>query len=130
MDVFTHTPTPLLAHSIVCLEHQNTCLYGEVIQVVEARQIGWVRPLLLRVAVSQPDQIELPQEQIYPLQSGADLLWPICLFRMALDTEVMPLLSQLHNHQPPNQAATTASRYQLKQFVHQVWEAYPQAFEP
>lgn len=130
MDVLAHTQTPLIAHSIVCLEHQNTCLYGEVIQVVEARQIGWVRPLLLRVSVPQPDQAELPQEQVYPLQPGADLLWPICLFRIALDTEVMPLLSHLHNHQQPNQAATTASGYQLKQFVRQVWEAYPQAFEP
>ena len=125
MNVLTHTQAQL----IVCLEHQNTCLYGEIIQVAEARQIAWVRPLFLSVAVvAQPHQAEFPQRQVYPLQPGVDLLWPISLFRSALDTEVLPLLSQLPNPQQADQSTPSAADSRLNQFVDQVWRAYPEAF--
>ncbi len=45
---------------IVCLEHLATCLYAEVIQVVESRQVCWVRPLLLvQYSTEEPLVIDL-----------------------------------------------------------------------
>lgn len=111
---------------IVCLEYGGTCLYAEVIQVVVSRQVCWVRPLLLGVF---PDGFQ-PYDQLpplYDLRSSADLLWPITFFRPALDTEVMPLLTQLLvlDTQPePDPVA----HQQLNQFIHQVWQAHPDAF--
>jgi len=36
-------------YQIVCLEHQQSYLYGEVIQVIESKNLCWMRPLLLAV---------------------------------------------------------------------------------
>lgn len=100
---------------IVCLEHRDSCLYAEVIQVVESRQVGWIRPLLLvECAFENPAN--------YDLRAIADLLWPIALFRPALDTEVMPLLVQLLASEPPLDRDPVAFT-QLHQFIHQVWQS-------
>lgn len=105
---------------IVCLEHQATRLYGEVIQIVETRQVGWIRPLVM---AEFPAENPLSGQPIfYDLRSSADLLWPLALFRPALDTEVAPLLLQLLASEPPtDRDSTTFAR--LYQFVHQVWQA-------
>ena len=103
---------------IVCLEHQATHLYAEVIQVVESRQIGWVRPLLLAEFPLGDSQ---SQPLIYDLRSSADLLWSLALFRPALDTEVMPLLLQLLASEPPIDRDPVASS-RLHQFIHQAWQ--------
>lgn len=110
---------------IVCLEHAGTRLYAEVIQVVESRQVCWVRPLLL---------VEFP-ECNYPsfepplcdLRPSADLLWPLTLFRPALDTEVMPFLVELLASLPQPDC-DPAAQHQLHQFIHQVWQAHLGAF--
>ena len=107
---------------IVCLEHEDTCLYAEVIQVVVSRQICWVRPLLL--GVFPTGQYE---GQIHDLRSSSDLLWPITFFRPALDTEVMPLLTQLLALEPQPEHDASGSG-QLSQFIHQVWQAHSGAF--
>ena len=105
---------------IVYLEHLATRLYAEVIQVVASRQVGWVRPLLLAEFPldNQPDGEPL----IYDLRSGADLLWSLAVFRPALDTEVMPLLLQLLDEEPPLDREGVAFT-QLNHFIRQAWLA-------
>ncbi|MEG4054493.1 MULTISPECIES: hypothetical protein [unclassified Microcoleus] len=110
---------------IVSLECGDACLHSEVIQVVEARQVCWVRPLMLVVSVSGKDS---PTEYtLSDLRDGADLLWPLSLFRAALDTEVISLLTQLHSLDAEKKDGAIASR-QLRDFVDRVWEAFPSAF--
>ncbi|MEG4004757.1 hypothetical protein QUA41_15235 [Microcoleus sp. Pol11C1] len=110
---------------IVSLECGDACLHSEVIQVVEARQVCWVRPLMLVVSVSGKDS---PTEYtLSDLRDGADLLWPLSLFRAALDTEVISLLTELHSLDAEKKDGAIASR-QLRDFVDRVWEAFPSAF--
>jgi len=113
---------------IVGLEDEATCLYAEVVQVVAATQVCWVRPLIL---VHRPTlQFEGAMGDdptIYDLRQGSDLLLPIQLFREALDSEVIPLLSRLQNLNEddcvhPNHHST------LNQFVKQVCLRHPEVF--
>ncbi|MEG4809034.1 hypothetical protein QUA82_16080 [Microcoleus sp. F8-D3] len=110
---------------IVSLECGDACLHSEVIQVVEARQVCWVRPLMLVVSVSGKDLSA--EYTLSDLRDGADLLWPGSLFRAALDTEVISLLTQLHSLDSETKDGAMASR-QLRDFVDRVWEAFPSAF--
>ena len=108
---------------IVGLEHKGTCLYAEIIEFVELRQVCWVRPLML--AVLEVDSFDLLT--LYDLRLGADLLWPASLFRPALDTEVIPLLVQLNN--PNSEAVSCSNAHQkMSYFVREVWQAYKSAF--
>jgi hypothetical protein len=116
---------------IVCLEHENTRLYTEVIQVVTSRQVCWVRPLMLAVSPIEPDSLATfspEQLNLYDLRQGADLLWPASLFRLALDTEVIPLLVQLDDPSKVQQANPSEAHQQLSGFVRKVWQAYKSAF--
>lgn len=116
---------------IVCLEHGDSCLYAEVIQVLEARQMCWVRPLMLKVFASESEcennQDVSEKSGLWDLRDGADLVWPICLFREAIDTEFMPLLSELYllDIEPKN---LQISHQQLRDFVMVVWQAFPDVF--
>jgi hypothetical protein len=100
---------------IVSLEHSDRNLYAEVIQVVVSRQLCWVRPLLL---VKHTPEVPL----IIDLRDGSDLLWPIKLFRPALDTEVITLLSQVLVKEPKPELDVIAKQ-QLHQFINQLWQA-------
>lgn len=110
---------------IVSLECGDSYLHSEVIQVVEARQVCWVRPLMLVVLESGKESSA--EYTLSDLRDGADLLWPLSLFRAAVDTEVISLLTQLHSLDSEKKDAVIASR-QLRDFVDRVWEAYPSAF--
>lgn len=104
---------------IVCLEYKDNRLYGEVIQVIESRQVCWVRPLLLMESTAATDSAtELPMSD---LRASADLLWPLTWFRSALDTEVIPLLVQLWASAPQPDRNPVGQK-QLHQFIHQVWQ--------
>jgi hypothetical protein len=103
---------------IVSLTHGDTRLYAEVIQVVVSRQLCWVRPLLLVLFTEDEPTL------VTDLRSGSDLLWPINLFRSALDTEVIPLLSLLTPEAPSER--DSAAKQQLNQFIQQVWQAHKQ----
>lgn len=125
---FTHNFQP---SQIVCLEHGDTCLYAEVIQVLETRKMCWVRPLILKVLSSESDDKNSQEMSekltLWDLREGADLVWPICLFREAIDTEVIPLLAELEfldSYQKNQQI----SHQQLRRFVSMVWQAYPDVF--
>ena len=97
--------------------------------MVEARQVCWVRPLMLVVFQSGDDLCDRLSEDytVSDLRNGADLLWPLSLFRAALDTEVISLLSQLYSLDSEKKDAVIASR-QLRDFVDRVWAAFPSAF--
>lgn len=108
---------------IVCLEHESTYLYGEIIDFVELRRVCWVRPLMLAfIEVGSHELLSLCD-----LRLGADLLWPASLFRPALDTEVIPLLVQL-NVSDSSSLICSDAHQQLSRFVHEVWQAYKSAF--
>lgn len=111
-----HYKTNFQPLQIVCLEHLATCLYAEVIQVVESRQVCWVRPLLL--VESAPDL----EPSVLDLRSTVDLLWSLADFRPALDTEILPFLVSIFASAPPPQSSAYA-RQQLNYFVQQLWQA-------
>ncbi len=112
---------------IVYLENDNQRLYAEVIQVVESRQMCWVRPLVL---VSYfYDFTPEPPPVVIDLRSAADLFWQSTLFRPALDTEVIPFLVKSLTTEPTTESYAAAVA-QLNQFVRRVWQTtqeYPSA---
>lgn len=101
---------------IVSLENGDRNLYGQVIQVVTVRELCWVRPLLLA-------DLSYEQPLITDLRDASDLLWPINLFRPALDTEVIGLLSQLLPKEPKADT-DSAAQQQLHGFINQVWQTH------
>lgn len=130
-------------NQILYLQHRATRLYAEVIQIVPERQMGWVRPLAMVELPHEEDWYSAPLQLddatgrllLHDLQQGADLLCPLSLFQMALDIEVVPILMALETskHQPNTAQATfetsqTAHR-QLREFVHRLWQAHPEAFQ-
>lgn len=123
-------------HQILCLEHEETKLYGEVIQIIAGRHLYWLRPLaLLQTQVGCLEDSE-PPTTLFDLRQGADLLWPQKLFRVALDTEVIPILTQLDSPKAATAAlptedslkAQSISHGQLQAFIHRIWQAHPEAF--
>lgn len=118
------------SHQIVCLEYENTCLYGEVIQVVEQREICWFRPWMLAISPCENSLLEWKsqEETIYNLHLTADLLWPLDLFRPALDIEVIPLLEKLDILSRDSEDSQQLSQ-QLNSFIHKLWQAHKAKFE-
>ncbi len=135
-------------YQIVCLEHAPHRLYAEVVQLAERRPVCWVRPLMLveeppepilvsNASISVTDCCESDSQQLqdnqwcyYDLRDGSDLLLPPVLFRLALDTEVLPLLSLLYA--ADTNTATMPGKHRgdkkFSQFLQQVCRAYPEAF--
>ena len=123
-------------HQIIYLEHENSRLYVEVIQMVKERQLCWARPLALLTQTSHfpgtpiaPDFSYLGSENLslYDLDESPDILWPIELFHPALDTEVLPLLSLLGAQK--QKGDTHSNRQHLRQFIQQLWAANQNVFE-
>ncbi len=118
---------------ILCLAWKDSYLYAEVIQTATERHLCWVRPLALVMGLEdfRPDvqQFEASEQTvIYDLRQGADLLWPTRLFRVALDTEVIPLLMQLGDEKQ-NPERDRLAHQQLRDFVYCVWQAHPEVFQ-
>ncbi len=99
---------------IVCLDARQSkdYLFAEVIDTILSSARYWVKPLAL--ARSNPDSFEL--EFLYDLRDTSQLILPIDLFRDALDTEVIPLTSELYH---PTQGSTRSTNAQtaLHQFI-------------
>jgi hypothetical protein len=115
---------------IVCLEHQNICLYGEVIQVIHKRKLCWVRPLIL--AIAEPNTNFLSQfpdwEEFIDVRDTSDLLWPIDLFRTALDTEVIPFLGNLESEILDSDSDDRRKNsHKLHWFIKEVWQSHQTA---
>lgn len=102
-------------HQIVSLFCKNRTLYGEVIQVIESRSALWVRPLWLIV----DDNFET-----IDVREGSDLILPMDLFKPALDTEVLPLVSQVIKDSYINHIS-----YPLQDFVQKICQNYPEYFQ-
>jgi hypothetical protein len=122
-----------LPHQILCLECEETKLYGELIQIVAERHLYWLRPLALVKFQLVVDAESLAA--LFDLRQGADLLCPQALFRIALDTEVIPILAQLDfaksDTAQPTENSTKAqliAHQQLQAFVRRIWQLHPEAF--
>ena len=113
-------------NQIICLEHQNICLYGEVIQLISHRKLCWFRPICLSKLNFDLNSTK-ESTRLIDLQSSSDLLWPITLFRPALDTEVIYLLAELNNIRESFNPKK-ANRQHLNKFVRQVWQANQDKF--
>jgi hypothetical protein len=147
----------LKVSQIVCLEHQSSHLYGEVIQLIPQRQLCWFRPLCLVISADTPSslkselserslELEFVQHsgssrlrqnfdysksaqelKLIDLQSGSDLLWPASLFRPALDTEIIYLLPQLQDNSHHFDNKISNQKY-LNKFIHLFWQAHQDKF--
>ncbi len=69
------------------------------------------------------------QTQIIDLHRNVDLLFPLDLFRVAFDTELIPLLSKmdLSHHSCLNDTQT--SRQYLNQFLKEIWQINRSKFQ-
>jgi hypothetical protein len=126
-DIVSKTPDLCFkVNQIICLEHQHTCLYGEVIQLLPQRRMCWFRPICL-VTTNSTNNQALDSRQVINASSGSDLLWPTILFRSALDTEVISFMPELKN---ANESLThkTPIRQYLNKFIHQVWQVNQDKF--
>lgn len=124
--IFPQTDLSFQVYQIICLEHQDTCLYGEAIQINYQRQLCWFRPLFLTTNYAR-SQNTLANDEVIDLRSSSDLLLPICLFRPSLDTEVISLLSQFGDLDDSPKDSLVSSRC-LNQFVQKVWQANKDKF--
>lgn len=93
---------------IVCLDSPRgkDHLFAEVIDTITITARYWVKPLAL--ARSNPEKFEL--EFLYDLRDTSQLILPANLFRDALDTEVIPLISELYH---PVESSTRSSHERL-----------------
>lgn len=107
---------------IVALEAEDACLYAEVIQVVSDRQVCWVRPLMLVESAAEGSPVS------YDLRESSDLIWPLQLFRAALDTEAIPLLVELDGEAEKGAIAPGTHR-RFRAFISRIWNAHPRAFQ-
>lgn len=117
---------------LVCLEHEYTFLYGEVIQVIPERKLCWVRPLMLAIMTENIDGDELsnylPLKTQIDLRLEADLILPLDLFRLAIDTEILPLLVRLENSDRSSETQLTA-RQQLHHFIKRICQSHREIFQ-
>ncbi|MBE9189717.1 hypothetical protein IQ230_04920 [Gloeocapsopsis crepidinum LEGE 06123] len=119
-------PYDFQPRQIVYLENNNQRLYAEVIQVVDSRQMCWVRPLVLVTFRSEPSVTFDQLPSVTDLRSTADLFWYSTLFRPALDTEVIPFLVEQMATDPSSET-NPIDVAQLNQFIRRVWQAYQDA---
>jgi hypothetical protein len=113
----------LQANQIVCLTQADLALYGEVIQVISDRQLCWVRP----IAIAHYEAGAIVQ--LHNLQEGSDLVLPIILFREALDTELLPILSQLYSSDEKSESTIDPTARQiLHQLIRAICQANPDLF--
>lgn len=132
----THSTIGFEPTQILCIEHDRTLLYAELIQVIQPRQLCWLRPVLLSeeklegaIAVGESDvRIAANEEgELLDLRQSSDLLWPVGLVRAALDVEVIPLLAKLGEVSEAPELSRAAT-LRLQEFVRQVWQTYPDMF--
>ena len=105
---------------IVCIDspgerlHQreHLHLFAEVIDIIAVSFRCWVKPLA--IARSTPESYKL--EFLHDLRDAAQLILPTDLFRDALDTEVLPLISELFHPDPDSIRSLNAQRV-LYQFI-------------
>lgn len=105
---------------IVYLEVNGDRLYSEVIQIVTARSLAWVRPLMLVELANQHPSLSPDLPVYYDLRQGPDLLWPLNAFHPALDTDVIPIIAQFGPMHPANSKGSEQNQ-QLRSFIDRLW---------
>jgi hypothetical protein len=130
-------------YDFVCLEHNNTVLYAEVIQVLVQQQRYWARPVLLCESQGESESERTVSEEgydVYDVRHCSDLIWPKARFRRAFDTELIPLLKYLTPEavptmqgQPADSGSTSIhlARFKLNAFIQDLWktDTHPHPFE-
>jgi hypothetical protein len=103
---------------IVCIEHQEKCLFAETIQIMPERQRCWAKCLALGAWQAEERHWQL----LYDLRDSPQLILPIALFRAALDTEIMPLLTELWQMEAAAKSIDPdlAARQALQQFIRSI----------
>jgi hypothetical protein len=116
--VHLETSVQFSPNQVVCLEQDELRFFGEVVQMVPLRSRCWVRPLAMAQVV--PDCLELLL--LYDLRESSHLVLPAQVFRSALDTELIPLMSALFHPDKEclESADSEAARNALHQLVRQV----------
>jgi hypothetical protein len=110
---------------IVCLERDDLYLFAEVIDNIAISARCWVRPLALARLppagyANDPHNFEL--EFLHDLRDASQLILPAALFRYALDTEVLPLMTELF--QPDKDSTITlAAKQALHQFIADIYQS-------
>ncbi len=119
-------------NQIVCLTHGTVYLYAEIIQHVTQRACCWARPLAIAHQIdpgANSQDIGGMGWTWQDLRETSDLLLPDRLFRQALDMEVLPLMARLYQAEDkPRVEARPLPKQQLHQFIHQLYQAYPEYF--
>ncbi|MDJ1171180.1 hypothetical protein PMG71_17265 [Roseofilum sp. BLCC_M154] len=105
---------------IVYLEVNGDRLYSEVIQIVTARSLAWVRPLMLVELAAQDYSLPPELPIYYDLRQGPDLLWPLNAFHPALDTDVIPIIAQF-GPMHPNSSKGSEHHQHLRSFIDRLW---------
>lgn len=103
---------------IVCIDRDNLHLFGEVIDRIAIDDRCWVRPLAIARSNSESFNLEF----LHDLRDAAQLILPADLFRDALDTEVLPLISELFHPAQDLQTSTNAQRV-LYQFIADLYRS-------
>lgn len=103
-------------YEIVCLEHQNRCLYAEIVQRTKERY--WVRPLALADLSDKRQSQGSPH--ICDLRGCSDLLWPQVQWRTVLDLELLPVLAFLQTDKPTSAALNPEASQYLHDFLRRV----------
>jgi hypothetical protein len=120
--------TSLVTGQIVFLQCRQTRLYAEVIQVLETRRRGWIRPLaLVSQGVTQLlDAATEGEGWFRSAPTTPDMVWPLTQLQPALDTDVIPLLASLATKPRVNDGtAASLETHQISQaindFARQLW---------
>ncbi len=116
---------PFHPNQIVSLDHHASHLYGEVIQLLEDRDVCWFRPLFLVIVDDNESEINylFTSKTLIDVRLTSDLFYPTKMFRPALDTEVIAWLDHLESQDYSTERIQKA-RQQLHQFIHQLWQDY------
>lgn len=111
--------SPFIDSQIVCLDSQNKSLYCEVIEVINERNICWVRPLILVDLKAQDSKYFSKKNDIYDLRFTSDLLWKIDDFRIVLDTEYIQFFANLQEFQFDEDILVIAKQ-KLRLFIQEI----------
>jgi hypothetical protein len=132
-------PRPWRDRQILCLDHGPQRLYAELVDIIDERNLAWVKPLWLVHGQENAPEQNLPEPDrpwadelkqtlgpIDDLRGDSDLLWPVELFRAALDMELLPLLGGPLEGERKDGPSPEAQRFRL--FIRQVWEQHRSLF--
>jgi hypothetical protein len=114
-------------NQVVCLEQEGLRLFGEVVQMVPLRSRCWVRPLAMAQVLEESLELRL----LYDLRESSHLVLPAQLFREALDTELIPLMSVLFHPDKESleeSSDSESARQAIHQLIRQISVAQADAF--